>query len=100
MQGHIVEFRLEEFIITRNLNRTPFAFRTAPSIMLFAHAAVFLSIFVEFAQVRAIPQASKKCQTIDSGFLSTFIGSTLLASTMTGWVLNLIFKPITAATRR
>jgi len=41
--------------------------------MFFAYTAALISVFVALADAAALP-ASTKCHTIDSGFLSAFIG--------------------------
>lgn len=44
--------------------------------MFFAYTAALISVFVALADAAALP-ASTKCHTIDSGFLSAFIGRRL-----------------------
>jgi hypothetical protein len=69
--------------------------------MLFAHATLFVCMFVALAHGAAVTQEKKKCHTIDSGFLSTFVGvnSMLFSLTTAGRVLISLLKPPTAITK-
>ena len=91
-------FRFPEFINSLTLHRIS----TTPSTtMLFAHPIFFVCACVALTRGAAVPEAKKNCHTIDSGFLSTFVGvnSLLFTLTITGCALISLLKPLMAITK-
>jgi hypothetical protein len=59
-----------------------------------AYATALVSIFTGLANASVLPRSSTKCHTIDSGYLSTWVGGAwVIRLRLSEWVLIYLFIP-------